>query len=943
MHSTSVGTREEHLATSELFQPDARFFSVSLVPGPSGKVQTQIDESPAASEAHQLYLSFVEAFIKHRKALELRRLETFRRAFLDRWAIANSHLYNFQATLRSMIEEEGKMKVCGSGCLKRFFPDDAYRVQVELQRVKQQSQTVVPVYHGYLKHDADQYGVRLLVDFMADLMGRDTIHAKLFQASVGRVLGDNIPLRDVALSTRICTALLIVCANILIVFGSVMMLQDQSRDRLRYWIGTVAVMVAVDMLLVEPLEVLWFHYVLPCCTVDAVVAMKTTLLNILQQFYAEHNHEDGPNPLKISAVVNKLPLNTGSTQAQGASTFNMPDYQFVATNIAQVFPDHIASQVVLSYKTDQPCTIAHAQWPTYRTVAERLCFGFFDWSSGFGFESIGYVLISHSIMWVGAYCPVCLQQLLLAALLSLAGWLSSLIVYLTLDNLSAGLWAAAGIFVAFLGVYGLYCIPWRNIPTLGQGKLFFRWRKLQETFTAIRFDPAAFIADEEAVVSEAEEQREQERQEEEEKKKQQLLAQSLVEEEEEKEKEKEKNKDEGKADNDADALTFPDALGYHRPLHIRSMGSMVDGRRSSHFGLELQPSMRRSRPSMVVMDTSPFNAVEAPPMQVPFAVDPTTIAVLPSTAEHVHDSPDHSAATSEDVESPQGVPAVSDNAAVETGEDAQESPEEAVIMPGLLGSAEEVRTVVSTPPAVAKDDDDDEEEEHTDMAKSWRAQHSSPQPLSLSESHFWASRISVLRQPGQHGLPGVGGAAPTEWTGERIQHGPSVLPALGGRMGSQERLVEGRARASAASMMRVASAKLRPISSRSPSPSLLGPGQEERVFSRPATGYAGDADATDSSQPRAESVTSSSSASLSSLDSDDELPVRSPRPRPQSGLLVEDAVSVVSASSRSRSRSRSRSSSDASISSRSVSSSSSSGRSSGNRDTSHSDSASDQH
>ena len=57
----------------------------------------------------------------------------------------------------------------------------------------------------------------------------------------------------------------LVAGNVLIVYASVVMLQDQTRDRLRYWIGTVAVMVAVDMFIVEPLEVFWFHWIQPYC------------------------------------------------------------------------------------------------------------------------------------------------------------------------------------------------------------------------------------------------------------------------------------------------------------------------------------------------------------------------------------------------------------------------------------------------------------------------------------------------------------------------------------------------------------------------------------------------------------------------------------------------------------------------------------------------------
>ena len=173
------------------------------------------------------------------------------------------------------------------------------RIQTDLGSVRRQALKALPGFWDYLKNDADQFGVRLLVEFMVDLIGRNSIQAKLFRELTKRALGDRIQLREIDLWLKVAVILFLLAGNVLIVYSSLVMLQDQTRDRLRYWIGTVAVMVAVDIFIVEPLEVFWFHWIQPYCAVDAISPMRTTMQNILQRFYGEHKNEHGTKPLDL--------------------------------------------------------------------------------------------------------------------------------------------------------------------------------------------------------------------------------------------------------------------------------------------------------------------------------------------------------------------------------------------------------------------------------------------------------------------------------------------------------------------------------------------------------------------------------------------------------------------------------------------------------------------
>ena len=88
------------------------------------------------------------------------------------------------------------------------------------------------------------------------------------------------------------------------------------------------------------------------------------------------------------------------------------------------------------------------------------------WASGHQFESHGYVMISQSILWVGAYVPKFVQQLMLASLLSLVGWLLSLLVYFTIDNIIIGCIVAFVVILCIVGVQLLFISPTAHDPRI---------------------------------------------------------------------------------------------------------------------------------------------------------------------------------------------------------------------------------------------------------------------------------------------------------------------------------------------------------------------------------------------------------------------------------------------------------------------------------------------
>eukprot|EP01034_Spumella_vulgaris_P013783 gene13783-17603_t len=137
----------------------------------------------------------------------------------------------------------------------------------------------------------------------------------------------------------------------------------------------------------------------------------------------------------------------------------MPNYQFVSTNLAHRFPRHLASRIVLSYESVYPRTITAQRWPGSATMAQVLC-GCERWSSGLGFESIGYVLFSYSAMWVAVLTPRWMQQVWLTGLLSLTVWCLVMLVNYTQESFTGGVSLAGGVAALVLMVIVSYFFSW---------------------------------------------------------------------------------------------------------------------------------------------------------------------------------------------------------------------------------------------------------------------------------------------------------------------------------------------------------------------------------------------------------------------------------------------------------------------------------------------------
>jgi hypothetical protein len=414
---------------------DARFLSLTMTEGTKGGPQSYLESGSPQDTAELLYKSFAFEFTQYKSAILS--IEDDRSAeFAAEWWASNPYLFR---SLGSVPTGAGASEESTEAADER----DKELVTKELFAVHQQAEGLVPGFKNLAKVDEDQFSVRLMTLFFADLLGKDSIQCRLVRAMLRDLLQDSASFRDVRNWVKFCVLLFMLATCMCLVYGSIALLEHFSARRQWYWVITAALAVAVDMVLVEGVEALWIQWALPLCVADTLTALRQTFSDIVHRFERSQLKSAGSITVKTTA--------TSSAIVSGLKDFSMPSYQFVSTNLAQRFPRHVASRIVLSYESVYPRTITGQRWPCYRTA---------QWSSGLGIESVGYVIFSRAAMWVSIHTPRYVIQVVITGLTSLALWLVSWAVLNFLHGDYAGVLIVAAALAVLLLVAASYRYSW---------------------------------------------------------------------------------------------------------------------------------------------------------------------------------------------------------------------------------------------------------------------------------------------------------------------------------------------------------------------------------------------------------------------------------------------------------------------------------------------------
>jgi hypothetical protein len=450
-HSGKVSTKVIKVKSlSDEVRPNPRLLALSAETRIAELVGSAVGMSPEETAA-LLCNSFLFDFTRYRRAVLIMPEGDQRARCEEEWKASNTFVWNYQTTMTQLIEPP---QIPEKTRWDAYFPSDRAVLTDELSGVLHTAEDAAPRFRFYIDEDGDQFTMRLMATFFADLLGKDSLQSRYITALLQDLLQDNLPFRDVRNRVKFGAVVFMLATCACLMFGTAELLRAQSQRRQWYWIIAAALALALDMIVVESVEALWFRWALPLCVADTLTALKLTLRSVFDKF------EETPVAPGDKTLTAQHLAGLGEVPSRG---FSMPNYQFISTNIAKKFPKHLASRIVLSYQSEFARTITTQRWPNVSTTAQLL-FGGHSWTSGLGFESIGYVLFSNAAMWLGTYCPRCIQQICLAGALSTLIWSITLLVDFTRRDFNVGVSLAAMAAAVILIVSVSYFVPWDSDP-----------------------------------------------------------------------------------------------------------------------------------------------------------------------------------------------------------------------------------------------------------------------------------------------------------------------------------------------------------------------------------------------------------------------------------------------------------------------------------------------
>ena len=178
-----------------------------------------------------------------------------------------------------------------------------------------------------------QRGYELLRIFILDILGRDTISARIFEIKSDEDIKNT---RYVTFGMKGLAWCGIVSTNLFFVYFSILKGYVKGLSWQQSFLAGCITQLLLEVLLFETFECIWVNYIIPTLVWkevnDAYKKIQTT----------------------IDELCNINPINTNCI-------LNAPTYLFVSTNVAKQYPDLIESIIIKTYQTHLPGDF-HKKW-----------------------------------------------------------------------------------------------------------------------------------------------------------------------------------------------------------------------------------------------------------------------------------------------------------------------------------------------------------------------------------------------------------------------------------------------------------------------------------------------------------------------------------------------------------------------------------------------------
>jgi len=231
-----------------------------------------------------------------------------------------------------------------------------------------------------LKTVNDNYiGLEMLHTFILDLLGYDSIAAKIF---ISKSDEDYSYTKSVSVKIKGLAWTGIIIINIFFVYYSMMRGMIRGRTwQYAYMYGCLAQLL-FEIIVAETFEVLWVHFIIPNLVAKEVKQSWTTIMDII-----EH-------------------LTTTNSTIRSSYLIDAPTYLFVSTNLANEFPNLPESSIIAAYHNHLPGEMSK-KWHIDRSIIIGLSGDNNTW-----IRFLTFTTVVSSLKYLGA-SPFMIQRMII--------------------------------------------------------------------------------------------------------------------------------------------------------------------------------------------------------------------------------------------------------------------------------------------------------------------------------------------------------------------------------------------------------------------------------------------------------------------------------------------------------------------------------------------------
>ncbi len=229
-----------------------------------------------------------------------------------------------------------------------FLPGVFDEVQKTLKSNHRKYRKLNDVFLGLNETSA---GLELMHLFIIDLLGQGTTSAKIFQNKFNE---DFLKMKIITRFTKYLSIVIILFLNAFFIYYLLLRSVLKGYRWQMMFLRVVITQLVLEMVLLETMECIWIHYIIP----DAVRAEVSRAMQILHLIadHAEH-FLSGKRQLKIMSSCSPV-------------SFDSTDYLFLSKQLATLRPDLLESRLILAYHNHFPGMICHT-WSHYQQILKE--------------------------------------------------------------------------------------------------------------------------------------------------------------------------------------------------------------------------------------------------------------------------------------------------------------------------------------------------------------------------------------------------------------------------------------------------------------------------------------------------------------------------------------------------------------------------------------------